>query len=73
MAKEGKVKEVVYEGEENGCEQDSNNIPEGMDLHFTYCYHEMFLSISHAEKWFVETEMTIAILLSHSLSRHKLY
>lgn len=43
MAKEGKVKEVLYEGEGNGREQDSNNIPEGMDLHFTYFCHENVL------------------------------
>lgn len=37
-AKGVKVKEVIYiyEGEGNGCEQNSYKIPEGMGLNFTY-------------------------------------
>lgn len=31
----------------------------------------MFARISYAEKWFIQTEMTATILLSHLFSRHK--
>lgn len=36
IAKGVKVKAVIYEGERNGCEQNSYNILEGMGLNFPH-------------------------------------
>lgn len=51
IAKGVKVKEVIYESEGKGWEQNSYNISEGMGLNFTYFQHD-FSGISDAETRF---------------------